>query len=86
MAHRNCAEANILKCSKAEISNILGASQLKAHRDQVKRRRQVLEWVVEVLKVIGKRGLSYREVENEAAYMLDIDSIDHGDFLEMITL
>lgn len=45
-----------------------------------------MEWVVEVLKVIGKRGLSYREVENEAAYMLDIDSIDHGDFLEMITL
>lgn len=30
MAHRNCAEANVLKCSKAEISNILGASQLES--------------------------------------------------------
>ncbi len=68
------------KCSKADISNLLGARQLTAHRDQVKRRRQVLERVVEVVKVIGKRGLSYRQEENEAAYTLDINSIDHGKF------
>ncbi len=74
------------KCSKADISNLLGARQLTAHRDQVKRRRQVLERVVEVVKVIGKRGLSYRQEENEAAYTLDINSIDHGHFLEMIIL
>ncbi len=45
-----------------------------------------MERVVEVVKVIGKRGLSYRQVENEAAYMLDIDSIDHGNILEIIIL
>lgn len=68
MAHRTCAEVYFVKCSKADISNLLGARQLTAHRDQVKRRRRVLERVVEVVKVIGKRGLSYRQVENEAAY------------------
>lgn len=36
--------------------------------------------------MIGKRGLSYRQVENEAAYTLDNDSLDHGNFLELIIL
>lgn len=66
MAHRNCAKAYFLNCSKADIKNLLGGRQLTEHRNQVKKRRQVLERVVEVVKVIGKRGLSYRQVENEA--------------------
>uniref|UniRef100_A0A3B3S3W6 HAT C-terminal dimerisation domain-containing protein n=1 Tax=Paramormyrops kingsleyae TaxID=1676925 RepID=A0A3B3S3W6_9TELE len=86
MAHRNCAEAYFLNCSKADIKNLLGGRQLTEHRNQVKKRRQVLERVVEVIKVIGKRGLSYRQVENEAAYTLDNDGLDHGNFLELIIL
>lgn len=85
-AHRNCAEAYFLNCSKADIEQLLGGQQMTAHRDQVKKRRQVLELVVKVLKVIGKRGLSYRQVDNEAAYTLCGESIDHGNFLEMIIL
>ena len=36
--------------------------------------------------MLGKRGLSYRQVENEAAYTLDDNTIDHGNFLELILL
>lgn len=86
MAHRNCAEAYFLNGSKADIKNLLGGRQLTEQRNQVKKRCQVLERVVEVVKVIGKRGLSYRQVENEAEYTLDNDSLDHGHFLELIIL
>ncbi len=65
-----------LKCSKADISNLLGARQLTAHRDQVKRRRQVWERVVEVVKVTGKRGLSYRQEDNEAAYQVKSSQVE----------
>ena len=86
MAHRQCAEAYVLNCSRASVDHLLEGRQLKGHREQVKKRRQVLERVVEVVKVLGKRGLSYRQEHNEAAYTLDIDSLDHGNFLELIIL
>ena len=86
MAHRQCAEASFLNCSRASIGHLLEGRQLTGHREQVKKKRQVLERVVDVVKVIGKRGLSYRQDHNEAAYTLDIDSLDHGNFLELIIL
>ncbi|XP_041836765.1 uncharacterized protein LOC121652114 [Melanotaenia boesemani] len=55
-------------------------------KDQVRKKRQVLERVVDVVKFIGKRGLSYRGQQSEAAYTLDDHNIDHGNFLELITL
>ncbi len=42
-----------------------------------------MERVVDVVKVLGKRGLSYRHVENKAAYTLSDNTIDHGNFLEL---
>lgn len=85
-AHRICAEAFLLRCSKADISSRFAGNQLSAHREQVRKRRRVLERIVDVVKVIGKRGLSYRHSGNEAAYTLDDDTIDHGNFLELIIL
>lgn len=46
----------------------------------------MLERIVDIVKVIGKRGLSYRGTQSEAAYTLDDISIDHGNFLELIIL
>ncbi|XP_059901454.1 uncharacterized protein LOC132452716 [Gadus macrocephalus] len=86
MAHRACAEAYFLNCSKSDINSLLRGRQLTAHREQIKKRRQVLDRVVEVVRVIGKRGLSYRHEDNEAAYTLEDSSLDHGNFFEMILL
>ena len=86
MAHRACAEAYFLNCSKSDINSLLRGRQLTAHREQIKKRRQVLDRVVEVVRVIGKRGLSYRHEDNKAAYTLEDSSLDHGNFLEMILL
>lgn len=58
---------------------------MSSQREQIKKKRQVLERVVDVVKVIGKRGLSYRS-RNDAAYMLEDINVDHGNFLEIILL
>lgn len=47
---------------------------------------QVLGRVKDVVKVLGKRGLSYRQVENEAAYTFDDNTIHCGNFMELILL
>ena len=47
-------------------------------------RRQVLEHVVDIVKVIGKRGLSYSGMQSEAVYTLEDASMDHSHFLDVI--
>lgn len=50
----------------------------------MKIKRQVMERVVNAVKVCGKRGLSYRGSKSESAYTLEDKTIDHGNFLELI--
>lgn len=43
--------------------------------------------LVDIIKLIGKRGLSYRGAKNaEAAYTLDNPALDHRNFLEIVLL
>ena len=84
--HRNCADAYIMRSSKSDLKSLLNINQVSAHREQVRKRRQVLERIVDVVKVIGKRGLSFRGVGFEAAYTLNDSHLDHGNFLELIIL
>lgn len=55
---------------------------MSLRREQIRRRRQVLQRIVDTVKLIGKRGLSYRVNKLEAAYCLKDISVDHGNFLE----
>lgn len=46
-----------------------------------------MERVIEIVKVIGKRGLSFRGGgRSEAAYSFNDDTVDHGTFLELVLL
>lgn len=45
-----------------------------------------MERVIDVVKVIGKCGLSYRGHRHEAAHNLENIAINHGNFLELILL
>ncbi|XP_012936813.1 uncharacterized protein LOC106011478 [Aplysia californica] len=58
----------------------------KDYCDEVRKKQQVINGVVDVVKLIGKRGLSYRGSTEEAVYTLDNEEIDHGTFLEIVTL
>lgn len=69
------AEAYFLRSSKKTIKDLLMGPQMSLHRQQVRRRRQVLERIIDVMKLIGKTGLSHRGKQAEAAYTLDDDTI-----------
>ena len=75
-----------MRAHHGDIESRLRGNQLSLHQERVKRKRQVMDRVVNVVKVTGKRGLSYRGSEFEAAYTLEDRSIDHGNFLEMVML
>lgn len=84
--HRGYAEVYFLRSSKGNIESLFIGSQMFAHGAQVRRRRQVLYRIIDVVKVIGKKGLSHRGMQSEAAYTVDDSSIDHFIFFLMIIL
>ena len=49
-------------------------------------RRSVLNRVIGVLKLIGKQSLAFRGKRNEDLYNIFDDSLNHGNFLEIIKL
>lgn len=58
---------------------------MKEREEQVTKRRQVMERIVDVVRVIGKRGLSYRG-HSESAHTLGNEEADRGNFLEILLL
>lgn len=56
------------------------------HHEQVKKKHQVMERILDVVKVIGKCGLSYRGDKAESAYTLENTAVDHGNFLKLLIL
>ena len=86
LMHRNCAGAYFLWESKSDIENLLAHGEMSANRELVRKCSQVFERVIELTKVIGKKGICYRGTPSEAAYTLDNSCMDHGNFLEMIIL
>lgn len=84
--HQDCAETHFLMSHKGDIESRLMGNQLSLRQEQVRKKRQVIDCIVNVVKVIGKRGLSYQGSEFEAAYTLEDHSLDHGNFLKMILL
>ena len=84
--HRECADAYFLRSNMGDIENLLFSNQMSLRREQIRKRRNVMERIVNIVKLIGKRGLSYRGNKTEAAYTLADDSLDHGNFLELVLL
>ena len=52
----------------------------------MQKRRQLFERTIDIVKFIGKRGISYRGARVEQAYTLNDSNIDHGNFLELVIL
>ena len=71
---------------KTNIDSLLFVNQLNSRKILIKQRLNALERIIDVIKLIGKRSLSYRGKHNEAAYTLHNDSVDHGNFLDILLL
>jgi len=84
--HRDSADAYFLLAKRADIKSLLAGKQMSSHHEQVKKKRQVMECIIDVIKVIGKCGLSYRGDQAEAAYTLEDTAVNHGNFLELVIL
>jgi len=84
--HMQCSEAYFMHVQQKNIENLLLVYQKRMQREEIKKNGAVLERIIEVIKVIGKRGLSIRGKNNEAAYLLNDPILDHGNFLGMIIL
>ena len=85
-SHVNCVDAYILYKNSASVHSLLTYGHHSLRKQQVQLRREILSRVVDMVKLIGKRCLSYRGSENEAAYTLSNPQQDHGNFLEIILL
>lgn len=82
-SHQNSFEAFLMFSDASDIESRLNSGK-----------RYVFEWklavlgrLTDIIKVIGKRGLSYRGAKDaEAAYTLDNCNLDHENFLEIVIL
>ena len=84
--HDECARAHLISKQGTDVHSMLFKGHKTIRETQVRNKRDVLARVIDIVKLIGKRGLSYRGKSNEAACTLDGQSVDHGTFLEMLIL
>lgn len=63
--HRNCAEAYLLRSSLKTMKYLLMRPQMSLHRQQVHNRQQ--EHIIDVITLIGNKGLSHRGKLTKAA-------------------
>ena len=85
--HRACVEAHIQFRSNKTVVDLLTVSQTSLHKKQVMQRRQILDRVVSIWKMIGKTGTIYRGIgSSETVSTLCDEKVDHGTFLETVLL
>lgn len=81
--HSQCIDSYLLYSKQKDLYNMF----TKEKQAEKCKKRAVLDRIIETIKMIGKRGLSYRGAKNaEAAYTLNDATIDHGNFLEVLIL
>lgn len=84
--HTMSTDAYLRFANNKSIDYLLFSEQKHKLKEEVKNNRRILERVIEIVKVIGKRGLSYRATEHESSYSLQDPTLDHGNFLEILLL
>ncbi|KAL4084758.1 hypothetical protein QTP88_027669 [Uroleucon formosanum] len=85
-SHNLFSEAFLNYSSKKTIDYRLFSEHLHKKKIEVTKNRNILQRVIDVIKLIGKRGLSYRGHRNERADSLNDSTLDHGNFLDILLL
>ena len=85
--YKTCVEAHIQFSSNKTVVDLLTVSQTSLHNKQIIQRRQILDRVVSIVKMIGKRETSFGGTgSSEAVSILCDEKVDHGTFLETVLL
>lgn len=71
---------------KKNIDFLLFFTQKNNKKEEAKKNIQIIERIIDVIKLIGKRGLSYQSHRNESTLSLLDPVADHGNFLDIILL
>jgi len=79
--HISSAESYMQDNKEKNVLHLLFGAQMEKQRKEVYERRCVLLQIINVIKLIDKQGIPYTGDKNEAAYRLDDDSLNHGNFL-----
>ncbi|OXU20941.1 hypothetical protein TSAR_013114 [Trichomalopsis sarcophagae] len=86
IAHKNCADSFFLGQNNSNAAQLLFANDNSLRNKEVTKNKKILESIVDIIKLIGIRGLGYRGNKVEAAYILEDNGVDHGNFLEILLL
>ena len=84
--HLKAVNAYFTRDKSMDIVSTLFRSHKSYHNTMVENYRKVLEREIDVLKLIGKRGLSYRGKHNEESSSFGVENLDRGNFLEILFL
>lgn len=83
--HLNSTEAFLLYQKNKNIQSLLFKDQLSKRAEEIYKRRAVFERIINVVKLIGRRGLSYRG-KYEGINHLSDNTLNHGNFLDILML
>ncbi|CAG9773562.1 unnamed protein product [Ceutorhynchus assimilis] len=74
--HKNSCESYFMYQKEKNIDTLIIRGYHDKRTSEVMKNRQILGRVIDVIKIIGKRGLAYRSHLNEAAYSLSDETYD----------
>lgn len=83
--HLNSTEAFLLYQKNRNIQSLLFKDQLSKRAEEISKRRAVFERIIDVVRLIGRRGLSYRG-KYEGINHLSDNTLNHGNFLDILLL
>lgn len=83
--HYYCVDTYMMHTKEKSIDVLLFKNQLTKRMQEVEHRRMIFQRIVDVIKLIGKRGLSFRGAY-ESAKDLANPNVSHGNFLDILLL
>ena len=86
LSHLNSVEAYLLRKTKGDIVSMAGLSVSGKRKKEIQDRRAVVKKLVRIILFIGKKGLAYRGKRHEGAHELRDDTVNHGNYLELVKL
>ena len=84
-AHNNAAMAYLQASQKKDTDTLLNEDLLAMRNAEVYNNRQIVIRLIDIVLFIGKQGLALRGSQETAA-TLDDESLNHGNFLELVLL